>query len=68
MRPLAVLLAATAAAVERWFDARKESDAVIHAWARTPCGSTRRAKAVKNEVSPARWRERLVDPPRRHVN
>ena len=51
MRPLAVLLyAATAAAVERWFDVCPESDAVIHAWARTTVRFDAPCKTVKNEV------------------
>ena len=51
MRPLAVLLyAATAAAVERWFDVCPESDAVIHAWARTTVRFDAPCKTVKSEV------------------
>ena len=52
MRPLAVLLyyAATAAAVERWFDVCPESDAVIHAWARTTVRFDAPCKTVKSEM------------------
>ena len=51
MRHIAVLLyAAHAAAVERWFDVCPESDAVIHAWARTTVRFDAPCKTVKNEV------------------
>ena len=52
MRNLAVLLyiANNAAAVERWFDVCPESDAVIHAWARTTVRFDAPCKTVKGEV------------------
>ena len=52
MRHLAVLLCcvASAAAVERWFDVCPESDAVIHAWARTTVRFDAPCKTVKGEV------------------
>ena len=52
MRNLAVLLycVASAAAVERWFDVCPESDAVIHAWARTTVRFDAPCKTVKGEV------------------
>jgi len=45
-----VYLASGAAAVERWFDVYPESDAVIHAWARTTVRFDAPCKTVKNEV------------------
>ena len=51
MRHLAVLLCvASAAAVERWFDVCPESDAVIHAWARTTVRFDAPCKTVKGEM------------------
>ena len=45
-----VYIASGAAAVERWFDVCPESDAVIHAWARTTVRFDAPCKTVKNEV------------------
>ena len=45
-----VYIASGAAAVERWFDVCPESDAVIHAWARTTVRFDAPCKTVKGEV------------------
>ena len=45
-----VYIATGAAAVERWFDVCPESDAVIHAWARTTVRFDAPCKTVKGEV------------------
>ena len=50
MRVAPLLLVASASAVERWFDVCPESDAVIHAWARTTVRFDAPCKTVKNEV------------------
>ena len=50
MRVAALLLVTSASAVERWFDVCPESDAVIHAWARTTVRFDAPCKTVKNEV------------------
>ena len=50
MRVATLLLVASASAVERWFDVCPESDAVIHAWARTTVRFDAPCKTVKNEM------------------
>ena len=50
MRVAELLLVASASAVERWFDVCPESDAVIHAWARTTVRFDAPCKTVKGEV------------------
>ena len=45
-----LLVAASVSAVERWFDVCPESDAVIHAWARTTVRFDAPCKTVKGEV------------------
>ena len=45
-----VFIASGAAAVERWFDVCPESDAVIHAWARTTVRFDAPCKTVKSEM------------------
>ena len=50
MRVAPLLLVASASAVERWFDVCPESDAVIHAWARTTVRFDAPCKTVKGEM------------------
>ena len=50
MRVAPLLLLASASAVERWFDVRPESDAVIHAWGRTTVRFDAPCKTVKGEM------------------
>ena len=50
MRVAALLLVASASGVERWFDVCPESDAVIHAWARTTVRFDAPCKTVKSEM------------------